>query len=248
MSGVIIPRGYEDAWNGEADCYALPIDETTYYDLFTHQERPKLETPLDRFGIVDKTALALLVLGTAPAGHIWGPKKREHHWQWPRTLYPNEPEADVNAHSFRELSANREKLPLSFERRLHLATLHPPVPETEVMAQKIEAHLAANMLLRTAREIIEWRQKTRRQRLFNSTNQYAIENNGTPDKKDRNKAYNRYKGRTYARGFRISLERYYDVPPDFRPVETGGSAEQVLGDLGRALGQRALRQALANAA
>jgi hypothetical protein len=245
MSGLSQPEGYSRAWLGEADCYALPIDDETYLDLFTSTVQRKIETPLDRFGLVDKRATALAVLATAPKGHQWGPKKRQHHWQWPESDYPNQSEAIVNPHIFRNLPINIEGIPLSFERRLHLATLPPVIPEDEVMFQRVEAYQSASTLLRTAKEIIEWQHRVRLQRLFVSTDTYASKMNATPDKKDRDKAYSRHKGRTFSKGFRRHLKRYYEVPPEFRLAETGGSAEQVLDDLNKALGYRALRHALA---
>jgi predicted component of type VI protein secretion system len=122
------------------------------------------------------------------------------------------------------------------------------VPEEEVMAQKIEAYEAASTLFSVARSIVQWQKKVRLQRMFNTTNEYAAYHNNTPEKRDRDKKYNRHMGRDFARGFKMHLDRYNEVPPDFRLIETGGSADKVVSELGRVLGARALKQALAEAA
>jgi hypothetical protein len=233
-------------WRGDYDCYAQSLDDDYYIDYFTNTVRSKIETPLDKNGIVAHTQLAKVVLNTAPHCHYWGNRRRKHHWQWPAELYPYDRESPVNPAVFCNLPTNRENLPLSFERRLHIVTLFPAVPEMEVMVQMIEADRAAHFLFHRAREILHWQRQVRKRRAHISRDDSVLKRHNGVDIAGRE--VNRKKGHRYSRGFKMGMVRYSDVPPDFRPVETGGSPYQVVTDLGRVLGTKALRLAQAEPA
>lgn len=237
-----------NGWRGEYDCYAQSLDDDYYYDFFTGTNQTKIETPLDKNGLVDHTRLAAAIILNTPDVHRWNKDKRirKHHYQWPNEWYPYETDAPANPGVFVNLPINQEKLPLSFERRIHHATLPPPVPDYEVMRYSIEADRAAHSLFWAAREIIQWQRKVRRRRLFNASHDYVLRKYGGADDKDR-PIYQAY-GRSYSRGFSRKLAVYQEIPPDFKPVETGGSPHQVAEDLGRALGTKTLWLAYAEAA
>jgi hypothetical protein len=124
----------------------------------------RLATPLNEIGLVDKPRLIKLVRGTLNAAYMWPSElDDEHHYQWPRKLYPNDPEAtitrktksgethtiSVNPYEFRNYALNKTYWPRTFHNWAHKVTEHPPLPTLDVMFNVGQAQLAIDTMHRS---------------------------------------------------------------------------------------------------
>lgn len=219
-------------WRGEQNCHAYEVDDEHYYDFFSGKIKRKIETPLDRLGLVDRHRLVGLLIAGTPPGFNWGDVPRDHHWQWPAIDYPFlEIEDEPNEAIFRDLLINRNILPLSFERLIHKATRSPEKPSKEVMSVMIDYGKIVYDLFESAKEIIEW------QRQFRS---YSFTTNldANPEKKKTNRKITRRRGQRYSKKFCTSWRQFQEIPPEYRLAETVGKPEQVVADLGRLVSRR----------
>lgn len=110
----------------------------------------KHPTPLNEIGLVDKTRLIKLVRGTLTSAYHWPSEMDdEHHLQWPKRLYENQPAATVNPYEFRNLPINKTYLPRTFHNWVHRITEPPPLPSEEVMHYTSQAQIAIDSLYRS---------------------------------------------------------------------------------------------------
>ncbi len=114
-----------------------------------------LETP-NHDGVVDHDALIALMRQQVDPDYRWeAPFFDEHHLSWYAALYesPNHAKPEL-AHEFRELPTNKLWVPRQFHNFIHAVTEHPPVPEPEVMREKIREFRRNQFIFRVASQAI----------------------------------------------------------------------------------------------
>jgi hypothetical protein len=93
-----------------------------------------IETPRDKFGLVDVEKLVEVMKSTIHPSYDWKSHfNDDHHLYWPRPDYLDLPEAYANPHEFRYLQINRLDGPRMFHSWLHHAGEKPKLPDEEVM-------------------------------------------------------------------------------------------------------------------
>lgn len=221
-------------WRGEHNCHAYEIDDTHYYDFFSEKVKQKIETPLDKLGLVDRHSLVGQIIADAPPGFNWRDKPRDHHWQWEESDYPStDIEGEPNEALFRDLLINRTILPVIFERRIHKVSLKPEKPSKEVMSVMIEYGTVAYDLFESARDIVKWQRDYRNHRIY-------LGESLTTEKKKAHKKTTQPIGRRYSKRFCTTWQQFQEVPPEYRLADTEGKPESVLANLGHLVGRRTL--------
>ncbi len=119
-------------------------------------KKERLETPVDDRGIVDVNELISLVKATVDSNYEWPINSNEHHFYWPKSNYKHR-RARITSKmkKFRELTVSKGYLPIEFHNWMHEVVEPPPVPEVEVMEQRIEAWEIASSLFKKARRAAE---------------------------------------------------------------------------------------------
>lgn len=100
----------------------------------------RVETPLDKWGLVDVDELVQRVNGTMVPGYRWSGPNDRHHLGWTHAKYieADALAGDNLATSFRDLSINLIWVPREFHNWTHAVTKDPPVPSRDVMAEYID--------------------------------------------------------------------------------------------------------------
>lgn len=121
----------------------------------------RLPTPLNDIGLVDKPKIIKLVRGTLNSAYMWPSElDDEHHYQWPRKIYPYDSDATIshqmedgetltlpiNPYEFRNYALNKTYWPRTFHNWAHKVTEQPPLPSLEVMYNVGQAQLAIDAL------------------------------------------------------------------------------------------------------
>lgn len=145
----------DDAPEEIVDAYksGLPPEEVRLLDPQKH----RIPTPQDAQGFIDVPQLITDVNATIDPSYQWPAGLSRHHIYWEGRDY-HEFDAEhpgSRAVRFRELKANKVRIPKQFENWLHVITEPPVMPEPEVMWQVSEAWLIANRLFKTVRETMQ---------------------------------------------------------------------------------------------
>lgn len=124
----------------------------------------RLPTPLNEIGLVDKPRLIKLVRSTLNSAYMWPSElDDEHHYQWPRKIYPYDsglsiehrtPDSQtlnipINPYEFRNLALNKTYWPRTFHNWTHKVTEQPPVPSLDTMYNVTQAQVAIDALHRS---------------------------------------------------------------------------------------------------
>ncbi|MBX4190684.1 hypothetical protein KW794_01210 [Candidatus Saccharibacteria bacterium] len=221
------------------------------HDVWLIESGEKLETPLNKLGIVDPQATIALVRGSIDPEYIWDPALSLHHFQWDKNLYPDVKQHNrPNPHFFRELPPHKGLMLREFENFLHTITLRPPVPEEEVMYYRIEAWKVASSLFKKAREVVQWerRQRRRRQRYI-ADNPHLVDE-GFEGRDPIGEEIMQEILEKDLRGVDIHREQNAKLPPEFRFFDSEAPLTEIAGNIGRIAVPRSqkLYKALAPAA
>lgn len=184
----------------------LPPRTLWLYDPFTQGAIP---TPTDELGFVDLEALIRQTKQTVDPTYNWQSELNdEHHVYWPNAWYDELPYQAVPAQVFRNLEANKIRVPRMFHNWLHVTTEPPEPPCEEHMRHHLDAHHAVRALHRSVRESRD---------LFNRRWQRpGLIENGE---------------RYYLQAFDEARQRLDEVPDEFRPFELPDKAPSSLEEL-----------------
>lgn len=184
-----------------------------------------IETPRDKFGLVDVERLVEVMTATIDPSYDWKSVfDDDHHIYWPRSMYPDLPDAYANPREFRFLQINRLDGPRMFHSWLHYAGEEPKPPSQEVMHFCIRRERALGAL---AQHI--------------SSTKWLMAQSGLPTSNVREKVNQRIDN------FVTDLEEFRNLPPEFKDEKIASYQVEGLEDmlrLEKTLGRRATRMCL----
>lgn len=188
---------------------------------------PKLEkimTPVNDYGLIDLDKLINVVNDTIDPEYLWPAVTSCHHMYWPERKYQQLEQIDPSSQAvrFRELSANKVRVPRLFENWLHAITLPPPVPDPEVMHQVTEAWQVSKDFFTSVRETTRTKRLIDRERQIREFNtaQEEILTTGISRKLS---------------GVAMHLEALEYIRPEFWPFEPTIPLQRAAGQVGKVL-------------
>lgn len=192
----------------------------------------KIDTPVDERGLVIIQDLLHQVKATVDPSYEWPEELSIHHFLWPAAFYPEERgQSFMNPAKFRDIAPNKGLLPRTFENWLHIITLPPKRPEREVMRYQLESYHIAKALFAKARDTIETERLARRRQEVVRLNPGLIRE-GFDGQDVIGEEIMQTRLEKDFRGFERQLERYEQVPPEFRFVDLEADRKEIAKTLG----------------
>lgn len=116
----------------------------------------KIETPLNRWGLVDVDALVQRVNATMLPGYRWGGQNDRHHLGWAHARYQaaDEQAGDSLATTFRDLPCNLIWVPREFHNWTHAVTKEPQMPSREIMQEYIDEWAMLSGFFKSVKETL----------------------------------------------------------------------------------------------
>ncbi len=194
----------------------------------------KIKTPTDDRGIILIDQLIKDVKETIDPSFEWQSELSVHHIYWPDAWYVYDIAEDPvsNPAIFRNLPPNKALVTRVFENWLHVITMPPPVPDTEVMRYYTEAWLVARDLFKMVRKSIKTEKLSRKRAEFLAAHPNVL----PPEFNGEDKIGKEIMQEAFEKNFRgidFQLKRQEHIPAEFRLVEFDGSLQSVGQTLGR---------------
>jgi hypothetical protein len=207
----------------------------------------RFDTPLDERRLVDVPALITKAKSLIHPEYEWPAELSRHHFYYYANLYPylREP---WNPERFRELPIHIGLMPRQFENFIHVFSIHPPVPDREVMQYRLDAWDVARNLFTSARQTIQWEKRARRRREFMNRRLQALllknpslveEGFDGSDKISEEIIHEAFE-RNF-RGFELHMQRNSLIPEEHRLIPYSESPRVVASSLGELIVPRAIR-------
>ncbi len=195
----------------------------------------------DDRGLIVPSQLIEVVKGSVDPTYEWPDGLSIHHLYWPASWYSYEdtPDCRRSSGTFRQLPIHKALLPRVFENWLHAITVPPNVPEPDVIQFRIDAWNVAKDLFQTARETIAHEKLARRRRAYVATNPHVLKT----DFNGFDKIGEEYIQEEYERNFRgwdQILERYEEIPEEFRLIEIDQPIDVIAKSLGKLVAPKSL--------
>lgn len=116
----------------------------------------KIETPLNRWGLVDVDALVQRVNATMLPGYRWGGQNDRHHLGWAHARYQaaDEQAGDSLATTFRDLPFNLIWVPREFHNWTHAVTKEPQMPSREIMREYIDEWAMISSFFKSVKDAV----------------------------------------------------------------------------------------------
>lgn len=210
-------------------------DPTKWEDMILPEEYT------DDRGLIVPSQLIELVKESVKPDYGWPRVFSTHHLYWPAAWYSfdDNPNPHYSSGAFRQLPIHKARLPRVFENWLHVITVPPPVPEPEVMQYRIDAWRVARDLFRTARETVRHERLAFRRRAYIAANPEVLreEFNGI------DKIGEEYIQDAFERNFRSwdkILERYEEIPEEYRLTPIDQPVESIATNLGELVAGQSL--------
>lgn len=195
----------------------------------------------DDRGLIVPSQLIEAVKNSIDPSYVWPESLSIHHLYWPASWYPydDNPDSRRSAGTFRQLPLHKALLPRVFENWLHVITVPPDVPDSETIQFRIDAWNVAQDLFQTARETIAHEKLARRRRAYVAANPHVLR----ADFNGIDKIGEEYIQEEYERNFRgwdQILERYAEIPEEFRLVQIDQPVEFIAKSLGKLVAPKSL--------
>lgn len=137
---------------------AAPILEYYDPDLKRIADDHQLSSPVDDQGVVDIYTTVEQALALVDPEYVWPreePKPDIHHFVWERSKYhPDMWGESKIPRDYRDIPFLKGYLPRQLHHFIHAAMVPPPVPDFEVMREKVNAYKSAQLLFQAARRTI----------------------------------------------------------------------------------------------
>lgn len=173
-----------------------------------------IETPLNSFGLVDVKRTIEVVERHVATSHVWSPREKVHHLQYPAADYPNLPDEPVNPYIFRNIPTGLIALPEDCENLLHELLINPPVPEDVAMLEAIDAWRLTLTFYKAARNVVTQTRRSERRGALPITTETQMGHLAVG-------IHKKYKG------VKRHLGALYSIPKELRLIEPTDSPEEL---------------------